>query len=172
MPKRKLSNKSSKRILSTSKVLGSRVYCQWPKNGDFYWGVITNVINNVLDNNNHKPNLPQYTVSIANNYTKYTKLQNVICRNSFPYSFYWFHLIWFNLISFNFISPGGIWWWWYYERDRRSKERTKRVYRVRILGEYQDNATSCTVSYPPTNFCGSSMPHNRCHQLPCRVVSK
>ena len=57
-PKRKLSSKS-KRILSTNKVLGSRVYCQWPTNGDFYWGVITNVFDD------HKSSIPQYTVSIS-----------------------------------------------------------------------------------------------------------
>ena len=40
--------------------IGSRVYCRWPKNGNFYWGMITNVV--MMDNNTTSKS-PRYTVS-------------------------------------------------------------------------------------------------------------
>jgi len=39
--------------------IGSRVYCRWPKNGNFYWGMITNVV--MMDNNTTSKS-PRYTV--------------------------------------------------------------------------------------------------------------
>lgn len=55
---RRLSN-ASKRALSTTKTIGSRVYCKWPENGTFYWGIITHVLQK------RSAKYPRYTVSVC-----------------------------------------------------------------------------------------------------------
>jgi hypothetical protein len=53
------STTTSKRVLSTTKTIGSRVYCRWPENGTFYWGIITRVFQK------NYAKYPRFTVSVC-----------------------------------------------------------------------------------------------------------